>query len=178
MFSEQLFDLILDFGEEWKVERVYLNTKTEEVDVFIEFIGKTAEHPVTLDPCPIYDRAPLRRWRHLDTMQFKTYINCSVPRIKDKEGKVLTIKTPWADNYERHTYLFEQVAIAILQSTKNQTKTAELLRCGFNVVNRIVHNSVERGLKRRPKNHIFEHLSIDEKSFKNCLLYTSDAADE
>ena len=31
MFSEQLFDLILDFGEVWKVERVYLNTKTEEV---------------------------------------------------------------------------------------------------------------------------------------------------
>lgn len=50
MFSEQLFDLILDFGEEWKVERVYLNTKTEEVDVFIEFIGHTAEHPVTLAP--------------------------------------------------------------------------------------------------------------------------------
>jgi hypothetical protein len=25
MFSGQLFDLILDFGKEWKVERVYLN---------------------------------------------------------------------------------------------------------------------------------------------------------
>jgi transposase len=177
MFSEQLFDLILDFGEEWKVERVYLNTKTEEVDVFIEFIGQTAEHPVTLEPCPIYDRAPLRRWRHLDTMQFKTYINCSVPRIKDKAGKVLTIRTPWADNYERHTYLFEKVAIAILQSTKNQTKTAKLLRCGFNVVNRIVHNSVERGLKRRPENHIFEHLSIDEKSFKKGHKYITVISD-
>lgn len=177
MFSEQLFDLILDFGDEWKVERVYLNTKTEEVDVYIDFIGKSAEHPMTLEPYSIYDHAPLRRWRHLDTMQFKTYINCSTPRIKDKDGKVSTIKTPWADTYERHTYLFEKFAIAILQSTKNQTKTAELLRCGFNVVNRIVHNSVERGLERRPKDHIFEHLSIDEKSFKKGHKYVTVLSD-
>jgi hypothetical protein len=34
MFTEQLFDLILNFGDEWKVERVYAKYKTEEVDVF------------------------------------------------------------------------------------------------------------------------------------------------
>lgn len=155
MFSEQFFDLLLDFGDNWKVERVYANIKTEEVDVFVEYIGKAAEDPDTLELCPIYDHAPLRRWCHLDTMQFKTFINCSVPRIKNKSGKVKTIKVPWADGYERHTYLFEKLAIDVLLSTKNQTKTAELLRCGFNVVNRIIHNAVERGLKGRPDDHCF-----------------------
>ena len=166
MFSEQFFDLLLDFGDNWKVERVYANIRTEEVDVFVEYIGKEAEDPDTLELCPIYDHAPLRRWRHLDTMQFKTFINCSVPRIKTPSGKVKTIKVPWASGYERHTYLFERLAIDILLSTKNQTKTAELMRCGFNVINRIIHNSVEGGLKGRPDDHCFEYISIDEKSFK------------
>jgi len=54
-----------------------------------------------------------------------------------------------------------------LKSTKKQTKTAELLRCGFNVINRIIHISVERGLSRGPKEYELEqHINIDEKSFK------------
>lgn len=177
MFSEQFFDLIFDFGDDWRVERVYLNTKTEEVDVFVEFIGSIENHSNSIQPCSIYDHAPLRRWRHLDTMQYKTYINCRVPRVKGQDGKVSTIQTPWANNYERHTYLFERIAIDILLSTKNQTKTAELLRCGFNVVNRIIHNSVSRGLNARPKDFAFEHLGIDEKSFKKGHKYVTVISD-
>ena len=177
MFSEQFFDLLLNFGDNWKVERVYVNMVTDEVNVFIDYIGKEAEDPETFEKYSIYDHAPLRRWRHLDTMQFKTYINSSVPRVKDSSGKVKTIKTPWADNYERHTYLFEQLAIDMLQGTKNQTQTAKLLRCGFNVINRIIHGSVERGLARRPVDLCFEHLSIDEKSFKKGHKYVTVLSD-
>lgn len=177
MFSEQFFDLLLDFGDDWQVERVYVNTVTEEVDVFVDYLGKYAEDPESLSQYLIYDHAPLRRWRHLDTMQFKTYINSSVPRVKDESGKVKTIKTPWADNYERHTHLFERLAIDILKATKNQTKTAELLRVSFNVVNRIIHNAVKRGLQNRPADFYFEHLSLDEKSFKKGHKYVSVLSD-
>lgn len=168
---------MLDFGDEWKVEDACLNTKTEEVDVQIKYIGQKADHPLTFESCPIYDHAPIRRWRHLDTMQFKTYINCRVPRVKGTDGKVLTVKVPWADSFERHTYLFGSLAIDVLQSTKNQSKTAKLLRCGFNVINRIIHNSTARGLGRRPDNLIFEHLSIDEKSFKKGHKYVTVISD-
>jgi len=111
--SEQFFDLLLNFGDEWQVKRVYVNTKLEEVDVFIEYIGIKAEDPDTIELCNIYDHAPSRRWRHLDTMQFKTFINSSIPRITSKEGKVKTINVPWADAHERHTYMFERLAIDI-----------------------------------------------------------------
>lgn len=177
MFSEQFFDLLLDFGDEWKVERVNANLKTEEVDVFVIYLEKQAEDPDTLDLFSIYDHAPSRRWRHLDTMQFKTYINCSIPRIKDNAGNVKTIKVPWADGYERHTYLFERLTIDLLLASKNQTKTAAMLRCGFNVVNRIMHNSVKRGLSKRPDDYCFEHLSIDEKSFKKGHSYVTVLSD-
>ncbi|HOF16292.1 MAG TPA: ISL3 family transposase [Bacteroidales bacterium] len=177
MFSEQLFDLILNLDDEWKVELVKANFKTEEVDVYVEYIGKEAQDPDTFEMYPIYDHAPSRRWRHLDTMQYKTYINCCVPRVKTPSGKIKTIKTPWADSYERHTYLFERLAIDVLLSTKNQTKTAKLLRCGFNVINRIIYNSVDRGLKNRPKDYYFEHLSVDEKSFKKGHNYVTVLSD-
>jgi len=168
----------LNIGDEWKVERVYANFKTEEVDVFLEFIGKEAEDPDTFELCPIYDHAPSRRWRHLNTMQYKTYINCGVPRVKTPSGKVKTIKVPWADGYERHTNLFERLAIGMLRSTKNQTKPVEPLRCGFNVINRNIHNAVKRGLKGRPDNHYFEYLSIiDEKSFKKGHKYVTVLSD-
>jgi len=104
MFSEQLFDLILNFGDDWKVERVYASHKTEEVDVFVAYLDNEAEDPNTYELCRIYDHAPSRRWRHLDTMQYKTYINSGVPRVKTPSGKVKTIQVPWADGYERHTY--------------------------------------------------------------------------
>ncbi len=174
MFSEQFFELILDFGDEWNVKRVYVNTQKDEVDIFIEHDANHAENPSTREDCPIYDHAPSRRWRHLDTMQFKTFINCCVPRIKDRSGKVMTINVPWADPYERHTYLFEILAIDILRSTKNQTKTSELLRCGFNVINRIIHNSVKRGMDKRPKDYCFEHLSMSplrKVGGTDCFFY-------
>ncbi len=150
MFSEEFFDLLLNFGSDWKVDKVTVNNESDEVDVYVSYIGLTAESPESLELCGIYDHRTNRRWRHLDTMQFKTYINCEVPRVKSSQG-VKTIKVPWADNYERHTYLFERLTIDLLKATKNQTQTSKLLRCGFNIVNRIIHGSVERGLERRPK---------------------------
>ena len=72
MFTEQFFELLLDFGEEWVVKEVATNLATNEVDIQVEYFGKGK----------IYDQAPMRRWRHLDTMQFKTFINCRLPRMK------------------------------------------------------------------------------------------------
>jgi len=177
MFSEQFFDLLLNFGDDWKVESIKVDVNKEEVDVFVKYLEKKAEDPNTKELCNIYDHSPTRKWRHLDTMQYKTFINCSIPRIINKEGKVKTIEVPWAENYERHTFMFERLAIDLLKSTKNQTQTSELLRCGFNVINRIIHNSVNRGLKRRPSDYCFEHLSIDEKSFKKGHKYVTVLSD-
>lgn len=172
MFSEDFFDLLLNFGDDWKVEKVTVNYQIEEVDVFVRYVGLRAECPETEEACGIYDHRANRRWRHLDTMQFKTYINCEVPRVKTSEG-VKTLSVPWSDNYERQTYLFERLTIDLLKATKNQTQTAKLLRCGFNVVNRIIHSSVKRGIERRPKDAIFTNISIDEKSFKKGHNYVT-----
>ena len=177
MFSEQFFDLVLNFGDQWRVSKVECNVRTEEVDVYVEYLDKKADDPETMESCPIYDHTQPRRWRHLDTLQYKTYINCRIPRIINQVGMIKVSKVPWAASYERHTYLFERLAIDLLKGTKNQTKTSSLLRCGFNVVNRIIHLSVKRGLSLRPKDIAFEHLSIDEKAFKKGHKYVTVLSD-
>jgi transposase len=46
------------------------------------------------------------------------------------------------------------------------------MRCSFDVVNRIIHLSTERGMSRRALSSVsFDHLSIDEKSFKKGHKY-------
>lgn len=174
MFTGKFFDLLLNLNEDWQVEDVEANHKTEEITIRVRYIGKQAECPVSMKMFGIYDHAPERKWRHLDTMQYKTYIVSRLPRVKNESGKVVTVNAPWASKHERHTYLFEHAAIDLLLATKNQSKTAELLRCGFNVINRIIHLSTARGLLRRDiSGHGLDHLSLDEKSFKKGHQYVS-----
>ncbi len=65
------------------------------------------------------------------------------------------------------------MVIDLLLATKNQTATSKLLRTGFNVINRIIHLSVKRGLVRRDKTLTLSNLSIDEKSFRKGHSYVS-----
>lgn len=163
MFTEQFFELLLDFGKDWVVKEVSTNLEANEVDIQVEYAGGGQ----------VYDYAPERRWRHLDTMQFKTFINCRLPRLRTA-GKVKTLAPPWADKHERHSYLFESAVIDLLMATKNQTQTARLLRCPFDVVNRIMHNATRRGLARRKEEEEqYEALSIDEKAFQRGHTYAT-----
>lgn len=172
MFTENFFTLLLDLEDGWVVKSVESNVNSCEVFIRIECLLKEFEDQKTGEICKFYDHAPVRKWRHLDTMQYKTYITCSLPRMKTKAGKIQTVKPSWASGYERHTHLFEHAVIDLLKASKNQTKTAEFMRCSFNVVNRIIHLSTERGMKRRGLSSLkFDHLSIDEKSFKKGHKY-------
>jgi len=101
MFTHQFFDLLLHLTDDWQVQNVESDLKKQEVFIEISYVGVKAECPKTLEMCSLYDHAPTRNWRHLDTMQYKTYISCRLPRIKNKNGKVVTIVPPWASKHER-----------------------------------------------------------------------------
>lgn len=174
MFTEGLFTKLLQLEDGWFVESVETDFKQEEIYIQIECILDQLEDAETGELCRVYDHAPSREWRHLDTMQYKTFLRCKLPRLITSRGKVKTIQPNWASDYGRNTFLFETAVIDLLKASKNQTKTAQLMRCGFNVVNSIMHRSVERGMDRRSYDKIvFDHLSIDEKSFKKGHNYVT-----
>lgn len=173
-FTSDFFNLLIDFGDDWKVTGVESNHQTREIILDLKFVGYEFSDPDTFEECSFYDYSPVRLWRHLDILDYKCYIRSRVPRIKNSQGKVKQLKISWANNYDRHTFDFERQAIKLLQFTQNQTKTAEFLRCDFKVVNKIMQRSTERGLARRKSLDLnFEHLSIDEKSFKKGHTYVS-----
>ena len=63
--------------------------------------------------------------------------------------------------------------IETLQSTKNQTKTARLLRLSFEQVHGVMLRAVERGLEKRDRNRIYKHVCMDEKSIRRGHEYVS-----
>lgn len=108
MTPEDLYKIILEIDENWKVETITVDDHREEVKVNIVYAKTKATDPVTKEECTIYDHREERQWRHLDTMQYKTYIHCNIPRVKNSLGKVNTILVPWADKLDRFTYLLEK----------------------------------------------------------------------
>ena len=106
--KEEMYRIILEIDDNWKVREVTVNDAEQEVIVQIGYVNEKAIDPESGEWCSLYDHREQRRWRHLDTMQYKTYLSCHVPRVMNKQGKVNTIAVPWADRLERFTYLLEK----------------------------------------------------------------------
>ncbi|MDL2262625.1 ISL3 family transposase [Bacteroidales bacterium OttesenSCG-928-I21] len=65
-----------------------------------------------------------------------------------------------------------------LQSTKSQSRTADLLRVSFSQVHRVMHRSVAIGLSRRSSDERYYYLSFDEKAVHKGHDYITVLSDE
>lgn len=120
-------------------------------------------------PCPLYDHQPERRWRHLDTCQFRTILHAEPPRSNCSEHGPRTVKLPWAEPNSRFTALFEGIAIEWLK-VASQKAVADQLGLSWDEVHGIQQRAVARGLARR-KEETIEHIGVDEKAFTRGHRY-------
>src|SRR3990170_2601538 len=172
METKELFNRLLHLPEEWEVYEVTYEETQQQIHLKIRYLKKEGVCKMTGEICSIYDYRPERQWRHLDLMGYKTYLYCCVPRVKNSLGNVSSIPVPWANDEERHTHEFENYAIKLLQATHNQTKAGELLDVSYEKINRVMSNSVERGLARRElSSEKIISINIDEKSYKKGHNY-------
>lgn len=102
---KELEKLLLPKSEGWEITNIEIDEKVSEVNVELSYTD--AEYEQDGNYYKIYDFRPERKWRHLDFWQYKTFINARVPRIETSDG-IVSIKLPWADNFERITGLFEK----------------------------------------------------------------------
>jgi transposase len=65
-----------------------------------------------------------------------------------------------------------------LQSTKSQSKTAQLLRINFEQAHRVMHRAVKTGLSRCDPNGRYYCLSIDEKTVHKGHDYLTVLSEE
>lgn len=175
MDDRALYQTILGLQPPWDVERVELREAEAAVDVWVCPVAGT---PFVCPQCavsaPIYDHVE-RRWRHLDSCQFRTMLCARVPRVQCATHGVITIPVPWAEAGARFTLLFERLAIAWL---KEATPTAVGRRLGlsWDEGRGIMERAVRRGLRRRSTAPV-AHLGIDEKSFLRRHQYVSVVVD-
>jgi len=167
---------VLGLERPWKVDRVELDIRGGRVDVWaVHEEGLRWACPECRTELTIYDHAPERIWRHLDTCQFKTFLHARVPRVECPTHGVKQVSIPWAEAKSRFTALFERLAIDMLQA--NDVEGArKILQVSWDEAWGIMERAVARG-KKRKKRPILRKMGVDEKSAArghNYLTIVSD----
>jgi transposase len=119
MHETDFYQQLLGLKAPWEVVDVKLDTATQQVDIHVAHPGATKFCcPECGTELACYDHAPERRWRHLDTMQFKAFLHASPPRVNCPEHGVKQVQLPWAEKGSRFTLFFERFAIDVLLATQ------------------------------------------------------------
>jgi transposase len=170
-----LYERILGLPEPWQVTDVELRTEAGEVIVEVGLRQRSElACPRCGGPMAGYDHRR-RRWRHLDTCQYKTIIEADVPRGKCPTHGVHQIDVPWAEQRSRFTALFEALAIDWLRET-SQRAVARRLGLTWAEAHGIMKRAVARGLARRQR-EVIPYLGVDEKSFQKQHEYVTIVCD-
>ena len=175
MRDTALYAQILGIVHPWKVQKVELDRNNHDVTVFLEYTKTTKRRcPECGKRCPGYD-TKRRKWRHLDTCQYKTILVADVPRVKCKEHGIKQIKVPWAEEKSRFTALFEALVIDWLQEASIQA-IASQLGLSWDQVDGIMQRAVDRGLSRR-ENVLPFAIGVDETSYQKRHEYVTVVTD-
>jgi transposase len=157
----QLYQEILGLTEPWRVKQVTLNRKAGEVEIEVECTETVWGCPTCQQRMHVHDWER-RRWRHLDSCQFKTILVADVPRVACPAHGTQTVAVPWAEKYGRFTRLFERLGIDVLQEC-SVAAACEILRISWDEADGIKQRAVQRGLGRKAP-AVMARLCVDEKS--------------
>ena len=176
MEVEDHYSLLLGIHTPWEISSVDLKMQVQRVDIVVEYNDDTGPCPECEAISPKHDDRIPRTWRHLDTMQFATYLHCQLPRVRCKTHGAKTVSAPWAGKNSRFTLLFEAFAIRVLTAARSVEEAGKLLGLNWHQVDAIKARAVQRGLARREETEI-PYIGIDEKQFRSGHRYISSLVD-
>lgn len=176
MRDTDLYTQILGIKDPWQVSRVEVEMSKGEVTVHVERkSGAKVCCPTCGKEAPGYD-SRARRWRHLDTCQYKTILVADVPRVKCLEHGVVTTAVPWAEPGSGFTAMFEALVIDWLKEAPTSA-VSRLMGLSWNAIDRIMQRAVERGLSRREERYV-SHIGVDETAFRKRHDYVTIVSDQ
>lgn len=121
---------LLGLQSPWEVTDVDLDFEGSRVTVRLEHPnGVSVRCPECGGECTIVDRAPERRRRQLDTMQFETQLVAATPRADCGDCGVRTISVPWAGKNSRFTLMFKSFALRVIEASGYVEKGDHGARC-------------------------------------------------
>lgn len=116
-----------------------------------------------------------RRWRHLDVLGYRCYVEGPVRRVECPEHGVLAEALPFADPGSRFTHAFEDLVAWTAQHC-DKTATAELHRVSWVTVGRICASVVAR--RRDPIDFSrLRAIGVDEISYRKGHRYITLVTD-
>jgi transposase len=173
MQDKELYQHILGLTSPWTVSGVKLDIPAEKIQVRVE------HPPGTKFCCPecqkelaCYDHAEERRWRHLDSCQYKTILIGRIPRVDCPEHGVKTVTVPWALPHSRFTIMFERFAIEVLLMTQTVKGAMTILRLQWDATWHIIERAVARG-KARKEPSLLPRVGVEEKAFAKEITFVS-----
>lgn len=176
MNDNELYARILGLETPWRVTKVDLALKKGEVLVVVEMDPSGARLCAECGAAsPGYDTL-VRRWRHLDTCQYRTILEAQVPRTNCATHGVKQVRTPWAEAGSRFTALFEAMVIAWLKQA-SAAGVAKEMHLSWDEVDGIQGRAVKRGLERRHVRYP-KRLGVDETSFQKRHEYVTVISDQ
>src|SRR5215207_6754983 len=153
MESVELYRQLLGLSEPWTVERVDVDIAKGRVEVYVAHApGQRFACPECGQELAVYDHRGERTWRHLDSMQFLTYLHARPPRVSCAQHGVKQVRLPWAQAGGRFTHLFEALGVTVLRAT-NVKRAGEILRITWDEAWHIMERAVLRGRAAKATNN-------------------------
>ncbi len=161
MNDTKLYEQILGLQAPWSVQKVTLKREDGEIEIEVTCAEKVWACPECGHRMHVHGWER-RRWRHLDSCQFKTFVVAAVPRVRCEAHGTQMVRVPWAEVRSRFTMWFERLAIDVLKECSGKAACG-LLRISWDEADGIKQRAIERGLRRRAEGPV-RRLCIDEKA--------------
>ena len=120
-------------------------SQSQQVDIYVD------HEPDIRVRCPVcdqfyglYDHAPERVYRHLDTCQMRTFIHVRLPRVNCPTHGIKQVGPEFGENGSELTFAFESFVIRVAQECSIQA-TARLCRLGWDQCWNTLERAVDRG---------------------------------
>lgn len=176
MDEKQLYEKVLGLSGPWRVEEVRMEPARLEVVVNV---GCPEGQRFACGHCGrelgVYDRRA-RRWRHLDTCQYRTILEAEVPRVECPEHGVSQVRVPWAEEKSRFTAMFEAHVVWFVRLTPCLSKAKSWFGLSWDEVDGIVERAVRRGQARKQTEPV-RAMALDETSFQKGHDYVTVVSD-
>lgn len=91
MDIEEYYSQLFGIRSPWIISHVDLKVQEQRVDIEIEYADDAGSCPERGTISPNHDSRKKRSRRHLDTMQFATYLHCEVARVRCMEHGAKTV---------------------------------------------------------------------------------------
>jgi transposase len=173
----QFYENLLGLDKNWKVKGVEQNNGDRTVTIAVAYAGKSYRCPECGADAALHDFRK-RTVRHLDSCEYRTYLDISYPRARCEKCGTQAITPPFAAANSRFTNAFENRVIELCMKAPVQ-KVAHDMGLNWHVVEGIKDRAFKRGSARRLKRPLpkVRHLAVDETSFQKHHNYSTIVSD-